>query len=109
VRENQASRTVAVQMMADAHSSWEAQQQAYQIMTDKELLLWDEVKLSTPPPRVLKKHSVICDKCGDKVHEHCEVVVNHQTLCKPCADGAYFSLVEEVKSARCSLPHQMSV
>jgi formylmethanofuran dehydrogenase subunit E len=97
VRENQSSRALAVQMMPDLPSSWEAQRQAYQTMADEELLLWDEVTLLEPSPRVLKKHSVVCANCGDNVHEHCEVLVDGETFCKPCANGAYFYLPEEVK------------
>ena len=108
VRENQSSRAIAIKMMPHLHSTWEAQLQAYQIMSDEQLLLWDEVKLSEPSPRILKKHAVTCANCGDRVHEHCEVVVDGRTLCKACAYGAYYSLSEEVNSASCLLPHQVS-
>lgn len=105
VRENQSSRVLAVQMLPEAPSSWQAQRQAYQDMDDEKLFLWDEVKLSEPLPRILKKHSVVCANCGDKVHEHCEVIVDKHTLCKACAYGAYFSLSAEVNSAPCLPPH----
>jgi len=108
VSENQFSRALAVQMMPDAHSSWEAQQRAYQFMPDEQLLSWDEVSLSIPPPKISKKHAVFCDTCGDKVHEHCEVLVENRTLCKPCAYGAYYSASQEVKSILCPPPHPIS-
>jgi formylmethanofuran dehydrogenase subunit E len=101
VRENQSSRALAVRMMPDLPSSWEAQRQAYQIMPDEELLLWDEVKLSQPPPTIMKKYAVTCASCGDKVHEHCEVVIEGESLCKACAYGAYYALTDEVNSSLC--------
>jgi len=93
-KENQSSRTLAVQMMPHIHSSWEAKLQAYQTMPDEQLLCWDEVKLSDPPLKIPKKHAVTCCDCGDKVHEHCEVIMGDRTLCKACAYGAYYSLPE---------------
>ncbi len=109
VRENQSSRALAVQMMSHLNSSWEAQQQAYQFISDEQLLYWDEVRLSVPPPKILKKHAVTCAICGDKVHEHCEVVMDGQTLCKPCAYGTYYALSEEANSTLCPLPHPISL
>ena len=108
VRENQSSRALAVEMMPHLHSAWEAQQQAYQVMSDEQLLCWDEVTLSVPPPKILKKHAVTCAICGDKVHEHCEVLVEGRTLCKPCAYGTYYNRVEEVNTERCPSPHPIS-
>ena len=108
VRENQLSRALAVQMMPDVHSSWEAQQLAYRIMPDEQLLYWDEVSLPTPLPKVQKKHAVICDTCGDKVHEHCEVLVDGHTLCKPCAYGTYYNQVEEINTDLCPSARQIS-
>ena len=108
VRENQSSRTLAVEMMSQLHSSWEAQQQAYQVMADEQLLSWDEVTLFVPPPKILKKHAVTCTLCGDKVHEHCEVIMEGRALCKPCAYGTYYNRVEEINTELCAPPHPIS-
>ena len=108
VRENPASRALAVQMMPHLHSSWEAQQQAYQVMADEQLLCWDEVSLAEPPPTILKKHAVTCAQCGDNVHEHCEVMLNGKMLCKPCAFGAYYNVVNGINEVPCQLAHPLS-
>jgi formylmethanofuran dehydrogenase subunit E len=45
-----------------------------------------------PPTRV-----AICAKCGDEVLDHKDVTANGQTLCRACAEGAYYQDLGPVK------------
>jgi formylmethanofuran dehydrogenase subunit E len=92
VSEHPASRTTAEEMIPGL-PKWEAQLQAYQAMPDDMLLRWEVVWLTQPLPNIPEKHAVHCEKCGDRVNEYCEVVVREQVLCKACARGAYFCVV----------------
>ncbi len=96
VSEHPLSRHAGVNFMPEITSPWLAQVQAYKIMPDHLLLSWASVELLTPLPQLPGKHKVACDQCGDLVHEHCEVLLKGLTLCKACADGAYYKVTEPV-------------
>ena len=85
VHEHPTCRETAVALLPDAPSSWRAHLDAYQFMPDELLLCWQWVELQAPPRVLTRKHKVICDECGEYVHEYCEVEVNERVLCKPCA------------------------
>jgi formylmethanofuran dehydrogenase subunit E len=91
VSERQSSRATALVMFPDAASDWAAYLQGYQVMSDEELLEWEEVGLVDPGFETPgEPHKVKCEACGDAVHEHYEVVMGGHVLCKPCAYGAYY-------------------
>ncbi|MHB8629786.1 MAG: FmdE family protein [Aggregatilineales bacterium] len=90
IHERRDSRETAIQLMPSALSAWESQRAAYQVMSYEQLFHWQPVRLTMPPPIILDKHAVHCDRCGDRINEHCEVIIEGQILCKPCAFGAYF-------------------
>jgi formylmethanofuran dehydrogenase subunit E len=95
VCENPQSRETAVALLPDIPSSWMAQRQAYQVMADDLLLAWRPVRLPEAPSRPQGKHSVTCERCGDRVHEHAEIDCDGAVLCKPCAYGRTYYQVEE--------------
>ena len=68
-------------------------------MPDELLLTWQPVELLVEPPQILGKHKVVCEQCGDYVHEHCEVRVDGLVLCKTCAHGTYYRIVEPVTTS----------
>jgi len=76
----------------------EQQLEAYQRMPDSVLFRVQEVEVPfTPfglPGPTLKK--VVCARCGQVVRDHREVKVDGETLCKPCACGAYFRNAREI-------------
>jgi formylmethanofuran dehydrogenase subunit E len=96
VSEHPESRATAVEMITEL-PRWEAQLQAYQIMPDDQLLRWQSVRLHQPLPYIPEKYAVHCEKCGERVNEHCEVVVRGQVLCKACARGAYYCTMPQEK------------
>lgn len=91
ISERRDSRETAVHMMRPTLSAWEAQREAYQIMSYEQLFHWQPVRLTEPLPIISDKHTAICERCGDRINEHREVTIQSQTLCKPCAFGAYFT------------------
>ena len=94
VREHPDSRRTGSCFLPEIASPWTAQLHAYQVMLDELLLSWQPVALTAALPKVSGKHKVTCQHCGDLVHEHCEVLLDSQTLCKTCADGAYYKALE---------------
>jgi formylmethanofuran dehydrogenase subunit E len=89
VNEQYESRNVAMAMMPEL-PPWKAQRDAYQIMPDTQLFRWQSVLLDESVPMIGKKHSVTCQKCGDRISEHPEIMSDGQTLCQICAGSAYF-------------------
>jgi len=89
VREHPSCREIAVELVSNVSSVWKAHLDAYQLMADDLLLCWEKTELPTLPRIPHVKHKVICDECGEYVHEHCEVEVDERVLCKPCAAFAY--------------------
>lgn len=74
----------------------EAQLYAYKVMPDEELFTLTHVRVEVSdmdlPGRPLKR--VACDDCGEGVNDGREVLRAGRTLCKSCADGAYYSVLE---------------
>ena len=83
------SREIATQMMPEL-SRWEAQLATYQIMPDHELFRWESVLLKETLPSVTAKYSATCHRCGDRISDHAEMMVDGQIVCQICAVGAYF-------------------
>jgi formylmethanofuran dehydrogenase subunit E len=40
-------------------------------------------------------HTAVCDECGEKVQDCREVVLEGRTLCRACAEGPYYRVLEE--------------
>jgi hypothetical protein len=76
----------------------EQQLDAYQRMPDSVLFRVQRVQVGIsefdlPGPT---RRKVFCSRCGQVVRDHREAVVDGLTLCRPCADGAYFTNAREV-------------
>lgn len=94
VCERPGCRETAIAMLTDAPSAWAAQVLGYQVMPNELLLSWQWVELQAPLPKLTAKHKVTCSRCSDYVHEHRELEVDGQILCKACAYGAYYKIIE---------------
>jgi formylmethanofuran dehydrogenase subunit E len=76
----------------------EAQLHAYQVMPDAVMFRVQEVKVDLSEfdlPGPTRRKST-CAKCGQVVRDQREVEQHGQTLCRPCALGAYFSSPREI-------------
>lgn len=92
------SRDLALLYAPPGLTKREAQLHAYRIMPDAVLFRVQEVKVDLcefdlPGPT---RRKVACVKCGQVVRDQREVVQHGQTLCRPCALGAYFSSSREI-------------
>ncbi|HYA87841.1 MAG TPA: FmdE family protein [Nitrospirota bacterium] len=85
------SRDVAKGYFPNILNKYEAQIEAYKIMTDEELFDVMEVKVKLNPEdmpgRPLRR--IRCDSCGEYVQDSREVHRNGRKLCRPCADTGY--------------------
>jgi len=74
------------------------QLEAYKRMPDSVLFRVQKVRVDMSeydlPGPTRKK--VSCSRCGQMVRDNREVVQNGHILCKPCAQGTYFSEAEEI-------------
>jgi formylmethanofuran dehydrogenase subunit E len=74
------------------------QLEAYKRMPDSVLFRVQKVRVDMneydlPGPT---RKRVSCSRCGQVVRDNRELVQNGYILCKPCAQGAYFSEAEEI-------------
>lgn len=60
--------------------------------TDEQLFTCTPVKLVVPiedrPGRPVR--TIVCGRCGEKVQDAREVVIDGETLCRSCAGGSYY-------------------
>ncbi|MCL4536440.1 MAG: FmdE family protein [Nitrospirae bacterium] len=91
------ARDKAKEYFPDIQDKYKAQLEAYKIMSDDELFdIMDvkvEIKPEDMPGRPLRR--VQCDICGEYVQDMREVLRNGRVLCKPCADGGYYTIEDK--------------
>lgn len=73
-------------------SKGEKQLEAYKAMPDSVLFSVQKVdaRISEFDLPGHTRRKVVCEKCGQMVRDHKEVILNGLTLCQPCANGGYF-------------------
>ena len=91
------ARDKAKEYFPDIQDKYKAQLEAYKIMSDNELFdIMDvkvEIKAEDMPGRPLRR--VQCDICGEYVQDKREVYRDGRVLCKPCADGGYYTIEDK--------------
>ena len=92
------SRDLAPYYAPEVAGLREQQLEAYRRMPDSVLFRVQEVHVpihdeDMPGPT---RYKATCSRCGQIVRDRREVVRNGETLCKPCAEGAYFSHAKEI-------------
>ena len=74
---------------------YEAQAHAYRVMPEEDLFVVQDVLVEIPledrPGRPISR--VFCAACGEGVNDRREVYVDGQPLCRACADGAYYRVL----------------
>ena len=90
-------RAIAKRQAPDAKSRWHAQLEAYQVMSDADLLEVQQVELSIPLEKLLSKPGcrVNCEFCGEEIINEREVLLEGTILCRGCAGQSYYRLTEE--------------
>jgi formylmethanofuran dehydrogenase subunit E len=76
---------------------YKQQLEAYRAMPEEELFRIQAVAVNIPPEdmpgRPLKR--VRCEVCGDWVQDCREVEKDGRILCRPCAQGRYYTILNE--------------
>lgn len=86
------SRELAADYAPAAKNRWEAMLLGYQRMPDQELLLVQEVEMTTPVAEIVSRAGVRvnCEQCGEEIINAREVVQDGRFLCRPCAGDSYY-------------------
>lgn len=92
------SRDLACYYAPEVMGKREQQLEAYRRMPDSVLFRVQEVHVpihdeDMPGPTRWK---ATCSRCGQIVRDRREIVRNGEILCRPCAEGAYFSRAREI-------------
>ncbi len=92
------SRDLVSQYAPEFSEKAEQQIAAYRRMPDSVLFRVQEVEVDLSeydlPGPTLRK--VICERCGQVVRDHREIVKDEEILCKPCGQGAYFKKARDI-------------
>jgi len=88
------SRQQAKRLFPENKNRYEAQLEAYKIMSNEELFDVMEVKVKIRPEDMPGRPSrrIRCDSCGEYVQDLREVYREGKALCRPCADAAYYGI-----------------
>ena len=92
------ARDLACQYAPQIPEKYQQQLEAYQRMPDSVLFRVQQVEVvlsefDLPGP---SRRKISCSRCGQTVRDHREVVVNGESLCRPCAHGAYYINAREI-------------
>lgn len=103
-----ASRPRAWEYAPDAPDRWHAQLAAYPVMPATELFVAQPVTLTVSLQQIISRHGhrVVCEQCGEDVINEREVRVNGRIVCRACAQGAYFRLLDQ---AQCNEPLMVEI
>jgi len=92
------SREQAVALFPEMSDRYKAQLEAYKAMMDDDLFeamqVEVEFKPEDMPGRPLSR--VRCQQCGEHVQDMREIRTEGRTLCRPCAQGGYYSIGEKI-------------
>ena len=71
-----------------------AQLRAYQYMPEDELLVVQEVRLTTRVEKIVSRPRirVTCDACGEEIINEREALREGRILCRACSSGAYYDI-----------------
>ena len=88
------SRANGLRYAAEAENNWKAMLLGYQRVPDEELLVWNPVKLAVSIADIVSRPGlhVLCDNCGEEIMNQREVRSGALTLCRSCANQAYYSV-----------------
>ena len=90
------AREQAACCVPNTPSRWHAQLEAYQMMPTSELLCAAEVQMNLSLQALISHPGVrqLCTICGEEILNEREIIINNQIVCKSCADGGYYQLME---------------
>ncbi len=90
------AREISKKYCSEIENKYKRQLEAYKIMKEEELFRVQKVKVKIPeenmPGRPLKR--VQCEGCGDWVQDMRDVTVEGKILCRQCAEGRYYEILD---------------
>jgi len=102
------SRCKAKEYFPDSGNKYAGQLEAYKVMPDEELFDVMEVSVRLRPEdmpgRPLRR--VQCDSCGEHVQDMREINQDGKVLCRPCAEGGYYTRVDSqfnIQNSNCAV------
>ena len=97
------ARTLSAAYCPEVVDKYQRQLEAYKKMPLDELFTFQEVRVPLQdcdmPGRPIRR--VQCEQCGDWVQDCREVAQDGKTLCRSCADGQYYQVVNEAAPGDC--------
>jgi formylmethanofuran dehydrogenase subunit E len=92
----ESSKQRAQEMFPEIAAKGEQQLRAYRAMTAEELCSTEWVKVRIGPEDMpgYKAPRIVCDKCGEGINFHREVLRGSETLCRGCAGERYWEPIE---------------
>jgi formylmethanofuran dehydrogenase subunit E len=89
------AREKAKEYFPDIENKYQCQLEAYKIMPDDELFYYQDVKVDIPPQDMPGRpmRRVRCDSCGEYVQDMRDLSIDGRTLCRACAEGAYYRVL----------------
>lgn len=90
----ESSKELARARYPDLESKNAQQMAAYRELTDDELFTKQWVVVDAGPEEMpgFKGDRIVCQKCGEGINYHREVVLDGQTHCQSCAGNSYYRI-----------------
>jgi formylmethanofuran dehydrogenase subunit E len=94
------SRQKAKEYFPDVRDKYAAQLEAYKIMADRELFAVEEVVITIGPGDMPGRpvRRIRCENCGEYVQDMKEVTREETVVCKHCAGGGYYVLLQDSRA-----------
>jgi formylmethanofuran dehydrogenase subunit E len=95
-------RERAIAAVPEAPNRWQAYLLGYQRLALPDLLLYQPVRLKEDLRQLISRagRRADCDLCGEEIINEREVQVGSQFLCRSCAGGAYYEVLQSSKVAK---------
>ncbi len=97
VASTEESRDLAAAYAPKIPDKHKQQLEAYKRMEIKDLFTIQEVKVDVPACDMPgpTRFKAVCENCGTVVRDKREVLKNSRILCRPCAFGSYYEIIDQ--------------
>lgn len=94
VAAKESSKDAARRLHPEIENKNQQQMLAYREMSDDDLFLFQNVHVDVGPEDLpgYKGERIVCEKCGEGINFHREIVCKGQILCHGCAGESYYTI-----------------
>lgn len=94
VAAKESSKDAARRLHPEIENKNQQQMLAYREMSDDDLFLFQNVHVDVGPEDLpgYKGERIVCEKCGEGINFHREIVCKGQILCRGCAGESYYTI-----------------